>query len=896
VLEMDPNERFEFWGHSALVCTTIWHPTQPVLLTGSADGTARIWDLTAETRGVLRSSQVSSASRSLQAMTASTAAAASAAGVPGAVGGVAGVGSGAVAAATGGVPGATTFTSAMTSAAASLLAASASAATGGSAIGGLLVVSPAEFERQRQAIVDSSVILEAAPDPNEKLAREESNKNQNDEDEDDDEDEAERKVKRVYRGGEVQRTEAKASAAKLRRNRAVVAADWSPAQDYLAVATYDGAVLVFSSSAAITSSSAPAAVLNDPSLKGLLSAQSYLNQLSLRHVLRLPGSSRAHDGPVAVCKFAPLPGSTLPISPTSGSRSFAMPNKGLEGAPGITPNSILLLTAGVDGVACIWDAEAGTLIRKYGKTAESASETKEDYPTCHAGPILDADWRSPYSFATGGADGNIFIYDIRRTSNTPIYCMLKPHAGHAHHSRILDREDELKAEAELRGSPPTPFDPYVAIPGVPAPSPTAPQQNAQLYEINTLRWSPSGSLLATGGEDGAVLVWHVPEIPPYITLPTSTEKSGDAEEEGEDGADADEAMTATPTTASGKKKKGGKAQLDAQQRSQLKELQRKEQLQKELGNALAGSTTTAHLVRPLLRLIDHRRAVTTVRFNVSARHLSLLPPCATSNEGGAAAALYAPAAQYQHPVSPYESPGVFLASSSQDCTVKIWDIAKGRCLVTLSRHIHPVNTIAWSLPNPLFNPLTAPVGATPSSALPAVAAMAAMNTSTATAASVSSNTTPATSSSAGSNSGAGGPNGGAPVSTTTTTSASLIVPASGMLPTVLPSGIATGQYLATLSHERVHIWSVADGCLVKTIHCPAGATDVAWSNFNPTLVVTSAGGSSTSSSSSSSSSSASNSTQESKNLMLAQVLNTGFVGQVAVACADGSVYVAEVRL
>jgi transducin (beta)-like 1 len=38
----------------------------------------------------------------------------------------------------------------------------------------------------------------------------------------------------------------------------------------------------------------------------------------------------------------------------------------------------------------------------------------------------------------------------------------------------------------------------------------------------------------------------------------------------------------------------------------------------------------------------------------------------------------------------------------------------------------------------------------------------------------------------------------------------------------------SGELLASGSHDRVHIWTVKDGRLVKTFKSPAGITDVSW--------------------------------------------------------------------
>jgi len=37
-----------------------------------------------------------------------------------------------------------------------------------------------------------------------------------------------------------------------------------------------------------------------------------------------------------------------------------------------------------------------------------------------------------------------------------------------------------------------------------------------------------------------------------------------------------------------------------------------------------------------------------------------------------------------------------LASGSMDTTVKIWDIAHGKCSLTIAKHVHPVTTVAFS--------------------------------------------------------------------------------------------------------------------------------------------------------------------------------------------------------
>lgn len=147
--------------------------------------------------------------------------------------------------------------------------------------------------------------------------------------------------------------------------------------------------------------------------------------------------------------------------------------------------------------------------------------------------------------------------------------------------------------------------------------------------------------------------------------------------------------------------------------------------------------------KPLLALHGHERAISVLRFNVD--HAAAVAALAGS--------------------IPADLP-LFLATASQDTTARVWELARGRCLMTLSQHIHPVNGLSWS-------PLAASVLSAGAGAPAAAEALAAA---------------------VGSTSG----------------------------------GVSTRQLISTYSHERVHVWAAADGSLVRTFRADAAATDVAW--------------------------------------------------------------------
>jgi len=176
------------------------------------------------------------------------------------------------------------------------------------------------------------------------------------------------------------------------------------------------------------------------------------------------------------------------------------------------------------------------------------------------------------------------------------------------------------------------------------------------------------------------------------------------------------------------------------------------------------SSSSASTPSSVMRIAAHQRDVNSVRWSPDGRWLASASDDASvklwslTNEG---CVLHHDLQGHERAVNVVRwsptGPGteqanlpLLLASASLDTTVRVWEPESGQCVYTLSKHIHPVTAIA-------FNP--------------------------------------------------------------------------------------TGELLASAAHDRVYIWLVKDALLIKTFKSEAGITDLSWTANGQQIAVSYSDGS-----------------------------------------------------
>lgn len=147
--------------------------------------------------------------------------------------------------------------------------------------------------------------------------------------------------------------------------------------------------------------------------------------------------------------------------------------------------------------------------------------------------------------------------------------------------------------------------------------------------INSVKWDPTGRLLASCSDDFSVKIWDPLRVIEDAAAAAASAGSG-PEQQPE--ADGDTKQTTTTTTADGKEPTGTKA-------------------------SAAGAVATSAFVH---NLQEHKKEVYTFRWSCTG------PGTA-------------------HPSEP-----LTLASASFDGTVKIWDVASGACIRTFEHQYVPI--------------------------------------------------------------------------------------------------------------------------------------------------------------------------------------------------------------
>ncbi|GLB35783.1 putative WD40 repeat-like protein [Lyophyllum shimeji] len=190
--------------------------------------------------------------------------------------------------------------------------------------------------------------------------------------------------------------------------------------------------------------------------------------------------------------------STLRVCTSSGSLYFSNPqHQGPIFTTRFSKSGKWLLTASLDGTACVWDVKDKRLHKQY---------------RCHTDCCLDADWLDDETFATGGADHVIFI--MRVDEPHP----LKRLTGHLHEinqiksnpsgTRLASCSDDMTARvwniSNLRSS-------EESIPGLVA-SEGVVVLEGHKHSVTTLSWCPDPTLgphplLATSSFDNTARLW-----------------------------------------------------------------------------------------------------------------------------------------------------------------------------------------------------------------------------------------------------------------------------------------------------------------------------------------------------------------------------------------------------
>lgn len=712
ILEADVYERFHLAGHSALVCITTWNPVRPLLLSGSADGTIRLWDISPEGRGIANTKPER----------------------------------------------------------------------------GLLIASEQEFLRQVNEIVKKCIVL--APSEPSGIASSSflanlpsvpsNNRSVTNATEATSSEPATKRRKKNDGSSENASTttttttsmsshsdHALVNANTITKNRAIVCSEWSPAGDTLVVGTFDGNVHIYSIPVSSSSSSTTPKLIHTCTLPESTSTSSSSSTWSSTSSSSSSSSSPHSGHPVSVIRVSP-----------SGQR---------------------FLSAGVDGTICIWDISTGTLLHRYTPTPSSSSSSLSSSTSSDiwpSAPVLDADWRDDTIFAV--------------STSTPSPSLVPP-------PPTPDALNASSPSSSSSSSSPSPSSAYHRFGRVlifdtssPHPSPVARVRACAKGDVNSVRWCPFGRLLATAGDDA---VGRVYSFMNYLNI---TESSGNAnltasgsnlgtsgDEESGDGSGSMNDSDNPQQQKAGGRKKGGNATSTSSSTTTTttsatttpitvatigkkegeydKEKEReiyKIKMQNKMYPIVWPKVKEGSVVeidKAYLLLQGHERAISSLRFNVDKQNL---------NAALAQHTLQMQSLQHRsnQQASSQELP-LYIATSSQDCTVKVWDVIKGRCVMTLSQHIHPVNGIAWSVP---------PLAASPT---------------------VSTIVPPSSSSSSSS-------------------SSSPLIPQIGPGRLVQPGGITSGQFLASYSHERVHVWSVAEGSLIKTLRMDSSPSDLAWHGPN----------------------------------------------------------------
>jgi len=121
-----------------------------------------------------------------------------------------------------------------------------------------------------------------------------------------------------------------------------------------------------------------------------------------------------------------------------------------------------LLSCSVDQSVCVWDGNSGKILQQY---------------LVHSGPILDADWSpvDPHLFATAGTEGSVFIYRLEPTATN------SGTNTNNNNSNNSNGTIGMKEPKKLVG---------------------------HTGDVNSVRFDPSGSYLATGSDDRSVRIWN----------------------------------------------------------------------------------------------------------------------------------------------------------------------------------------------------------------------------------------------------------------------------------------------------------------------------------------------------------------------------------------------------